>query len=185
MLALIMVIENADDRNLAEKLYHEYSQPMYRIAYSILKDQTKAEDAVSDAFVKIIRYIDKLRALPCNKTRGFIAICIRRVCFNLLKRERLIDSQELDDDQASEDMQTEDLIISIEDYEKLCDYISSMDHKYRDVLRLKYFLGFSDDEIAGILDISPQNVRIRLHRARMQLKQYLKAGELNEACYLK
>lgn len=182
MLALIMAIENADDRSLAERLYYEYSQPMYRIAYSILKDETKAEDAVSDALVKIIRYIDKFRGLPCNKTRGLIVICIRRVCFNLLKREKLIDFTELDDEQVSGDMHTEEIIISIADYEKLCAYIATMDHKYRDVLRLKYFLGFSDDEIAGLLDISPQNVRIRIHRARAQLKSYLKEGETDEVC---
>ena len=37
-----------------EQLYTIYEQPMYRIAYAILKNEWQAEDAVSDSFEKLL-----------------------------------------------------------------------------------------------------------------------------------
>ena len=44
---------NAETEKL-NKLYEIYEQPMYRIAFSVLKNSSDAEDAVSDAFMNII-----------------------------------------------------------------------------------------------------------------------------------
>ena len=50
---------NAETEKL-KKLYEIYEQPMYRIAFSVLKNSSDAEDAVSDAFMSIIKKIGSI-----------------------------------------------------------------------------------------------------------------------------
>lgn len=48
------------EQSLFEELYHTYSASMYRVAFSILRDNGLAEDAVQQTFLKIFREIDLL-----------------------------------------------------------------------------------------------------------------------------
>ena len=48
------MIESPEDKMKFERLYHKYRDLMYNIAYSFLKDEHDAEDAVHQAFVSII-----------------------------------------------------------------------------------------------------------------------------------
>lgn len=57
------------------------------------------------------------------------------------------------------------------------EYIDKLPRDHRTVLLLSEIEGFKNKEIADILQISIQNVKIRLHRARAELKR-----ELNNGC---
>lgn len=70
MLFFGMVIQNEEDRSTIENLYHNYHRLMMYIAREILKDQEKAEDAVSQTFIKIIDNLQKFSFEDCNKTKG-------------------------------------------------------------------------------------------------------------------
>lgn len=56
-------------------------------------------------------------------------------------------------------------------YEWLHESLDSLPEAYREVLTLHYFAGMKSDEIAKALGISPTNIRMRLSRARLQLKE--------------
>ena len=60
MLSIIMAIENDDDREKAAELYKLYSSTMLYIARSILHDHYLAEDAVVEAFIRIINNLNKI-----------------------------------------------------------------------------------------------------------------------------
>ncbi len=87
MLALIMTIENEDDRNKAAEIYKRYYGTMIYIAKSILHDTHLAEDAVSEAFIRIINNLEKIDTFDCYKTRGFVVIIIRHVAIDMLRRQ--------------------------------------------------------------------------------------------------
>jgi RNA polymerase sigma-70 factor (ECF subfamily) len=57
------------------------------------------------------------------------------------------------------------------------EYIDKLPHDHRNVLLLSEIEGFKNKEIADILQISLENVKVRLHRARAELKK-----ELNNGC---
>lgn len=44
-----------NDNQKLKRLYELYEQPMYRIAYAVLHNSYLAEDAVSEAFVRLIK----------------------------------------------------------------------------------------------------------------------------------
>ncbi|MDE6540225.1 MAG: sigma-70 family RNA polymerase sigma factor, partial [Ruminococcus sp.] len=59
-------------------IYELYEQPMYRIAFAVLKNPELAEDAVSDAFVRIIERLKKIKAPESDKTKAYIVKMIKR-----------------------------------------------------------------------------------------------------------
>ena len=60
--------EYSDSEKL-ERLYELYEQKMYAVAFSILRNEWQAEDAVQDAFVRLLKNIRKLRDLEDEKTQ--------------------------------------------------------------------------------------------------------------------
>ena len=60
----------ADKIRFVERCYELYEQKMYRVAYNILHDVNAAEDAVQDAFVKLVRskiVFDDAESIECKK----------------------------------------------------------------------------------------------------------------------
>lgn len=175
----ISLIENENDRGLAEQIYMDYAQAMFRKASSILGNDIRAEDAVSDAFERICLNIEKFRELDCNKTRALIVTYTRNVCFNMLRRDNIIKFTAIEDDFRSEN-QTESIVFEKADYDRFLKLVKSLEHNYKEVLRLRYFVGLTDIEIANTLNITPENVRVRLSRARRKLRQLLMEEKSNE-----
>jgi len=58
--------------------------------------------------------------------------------------------------------------------DSLTDAVLKLPVIYKDALKLKYVQGFSNSEIAGMLDISEAAVRKRLERARSMLEEILR-----------
>jgi RNA polymerase sigma-70 factor, ECF subfamily len=56
------------------------------------------------------------------------------------------------------------------------EFIGKLPDDYQAIILLRDIQGFSKKEIAEILEISPNNAKIRLHRARGKLKELLDAG---------
>lgn len=89
MLALYMAMVDTDEeRSLVERLYTSYEQMMYKAAFSLLKDSYYAEDAVHEAFLRIIRNMSCLNFDDDKKTRALLVITVRNVCFNMLRRNK-------------------------------------------------------------------------------------------------
>ena len=74
---------------------------------------------------------------------------------------------------------TSDMTLDTENRElrkKLFDMIGQLDSKYGDVIMLKYYCDMHDKDIAQALDISVENVKVRLYRAKSMLKNKLREG---------
>ena len=74
------------DRYLVEQLYQQYRSTMFGVAFKILNDAPLAEDAVSEALIKIIRHRNKLTDIFCHKTRAYIVSIIRTTSYDLLQK---------------------------------------------------------------------------------------------------
>ncbi len=172
MLICIQTIQNDSERSLVEDIYRSHIGTMIYTAQGILKDRYRAEDAVSQAFVKIIDNLQKITWYDCNRTRGLVVIIVRNICLNMIKDEKheKILPLELCEDVA-ERAQDEPLnfIVTEETYDFILSCLSELSNSHKDILRLKLIYEYADEEIADILDISRENVRVRLHRARKAL----------------
>lgn len=171
MLTLFLTIENEDDRDKITKLYKLYSGTMLYVANNILQDIHLAEDAVSEAFIKIMNNLEKINEVDSYRTRGFIVIIVRNIALDILRKRKRVQLLPLDD--YSENMSYTDPafdnLTTKEACDKLTRCIGSLSKNYSDILYLKIELDCSYDEIGNILNISPENAKIRLHRARKAL----------------
>ena len=152
---------------------------MKYIAFDILKDEQLAEDAVHNAFIKLIKYLDKIDENNCHKTKSFIVIVIRSVSIDMYrKREKELKfsinediTYRVSDDFSLTSFGVDDIVSKIEMLPEI----------YKNVLILKYLQELDDKEIADIFSIKQATVRKRLERAKIMLAELLeKDGEYGD-----
>ncbi len=173
LFVFMAMIDNPDDQQRFEMIYTAYRDMMYHYAYRILQDNPSAEDAVHDAFLSYARNYDRYQGMDNPQTRNFLMITVRNAAFKIFNRRKR--------ETAVEEIYQEDDVIPdlSEETEKkdtkriLFEMIQSLDSKYGDVIMLKYYCNLSVQEIAESLDLTPDNVKVRLHRARTLLKSKL------------
>ena len=89
MLAILLqLIDDPEDKRKFEDIYSRYERLMFIVARDILKDPYKAEDAVNDAFINIIKNFEKTGAADSPRTKRFVVIIVRNICFNMLKKDK-------------------------------------------------------------------------------------------------
>ena len=174
---IFMTIESENDKNKIISIYQQYRGLMFYIAKQILKDQASAEDAVSDSIEKLIRNLHKIDDISCYKTRSLIVIIVRNTALNILKKAKYTD---ISDPQTEEAADTSPIaieeIVSTEAYNKIVEIINSLPDTYRDAAVLSLLHERTYDDIAGLLDISYDAVKMRLSRAKKIIRNKLGGG---------
>lgn len=173
MLAYYLaLIDDEASRTLFEQIYQLHVHTMIHVAQKILQDQMLAEDAVHDAFLRILNHLDKIPEADSKKTRSFVVLIVKNISLDYYRRQKrqaetsLEDYAEfLTDDQAD----PERALLRKESHQEILTGISRLNPSYVDVLSLKVAFEYSDLEIAHLLGLTPANVRVRLHRARQHL----------------
>ncbi len=186
MLIFLQAIKNDSDRSAVEELYRTYGSTMLYIAQGILKDRYRAEDAVSQSFIKLIDNLQKITFSDCNKTKGLLVIIVRNTCLDMLRSEKGTDVLSPDEMEKETDC-SQDLplehVISEESYSRMMNCLLKLNDSYKDILRLKYVYDYTNAEIVGILGISEGNARARLYRARQALIREIEKEEVCNDLY--
>lgn len=149
-------------------LYDEYANYAIRTAKAITRNDEIAKDAVQETFIRVYKNISSY-----NSTLSFGAWFYRILvneCNRLLKKEKRaipIDTSVVEVIEASKEGVTD-----------LYEIIQNMSDLYRIPLLLKYIQGFSEKEVAEILDLNQNTVKSRLLNGRNLLKDQLRLIEL-------
>jgi RNA polymerase sigma-70 factor (ECF subfamily) len=158
-------------RSKVEKLYYEHRNDLLYTALAIVKDFSHAEDIVQFAFIRIIKHIGKINALPDGEVKGYIIYIVRNLSLDFLRKQKNANIVSYDSMEHSPDNGETLENIAMFDFElsTVKQKLMEMDDKYSLPLILKYTLEFSHAEIADLLDITIENVKIRCHRGRKKL----------------
>jgi RNA polymerase sigma-70 factor (ECF subfamily) len=173
---MLSTIEDEQERLKIADIYDEHRHKCLHIALGITKNQQTAEDAVQDAFVEVIKRKDKILSMDCNHLLSYLVIIVKHKAIDILrKRKRISDIafDELEDDLKAPDISVDEQVISKIGFERLVALIAGLDEKYKTIFEMRYILNYSNKEIAEMLNISHENVKVRLHRARAKLKKLL------------
>lgn len=155
-------------------IFKHYHKVMYATAYKVLGNSSDAEDAVQDAFEKILRSPDTVLRIPFDDLKAYLIVISRNSAYTLLRKNSKYIAMPLEDaddflfdsaDNPEEAMMTQLDNIDIFNLPKMKD-------KYRDVIILMYYYDFSVSKTAEVLNISEGNVRVRVHRALEQIRQF-------------
>jgi RNA polymerase sigma-70 factor (ECF subfamily) len=180
MFAFMLMLEAGEKRDKLEELYITYRKELYYVAYQILHNHYDAEDVIQNAFIKIAKFIDKINEIECKKTRAYLVIIVRRLCFdryNEKKKTVPIDFMDETEEAESTGSSLDDYVLNLERGRELAESLSKINSAYADVLTLKYFYELDNDEIGELINLSPQNVSVKLTRAKIALRKILTEGE--------
>lgn len=177
MLLIFMTIEDEHTRNRVEEVYRLYRKHMYYTAYAVLKDHHEAEDVVQSAIIKIVDHLHKIEDIQCNKTKGFLVILVRNLAINIYNQRKRTDvnMDKLKNMTSDEiDINPEQYMIKLDNAEWVARKLAQINPEYADVLVLRYTYQFTTDDIAHLLNVTENNVRVKLFRARKALQEMMK-----------
>lgn len=174
MLLFLSVIEDKEKRSKLEEIYEYYKKPAYWTAYRILKDHHEAEDVIQEAIIRISKVVDDLKEIKSQKTKGLFIIIVRNLSINIYNRRKNKESTTYEEIEIiSEELSMDEIIIGLEEAKIISEKLNQIKASYADILALKYYNEYSNQEISDLLNISEGNVRTRLHRARLAIKEIL------------
>ena len=154
-------------------MYHKYKRLMFHKAYEILKNYTLAEDAVSEAFIRIFKNLQKIDDPDANKSIAFIMTIVKNVSLTMLQQEKKWGFEEVPET-VSDNISLESDILAKLSAEEIIGKMETLSEELRSPFLLKYANQLSHKEIAGLLGITENNVTVRIHRAKQKLSEILR-----------
>lgn len=171
-------------RQRFESLVLPHLDAAYNLARWLLRDATAAEDAVQEASLRALRYIDTLRG---DEARAWLLGIVRNTCFTLLERRRNapevieFDDAEFDTALGAAEPDHADPAKQLEQrrLRTLIDAaIRALSPPLREVIVLREFEDLDYAQIAHIAAVPVGTVMSRLSRAREKLRSVLTQANL-------
>jgi len=157
-----------------EKLANEHKDAVYRHMIRVCGNREDAEDVLIEALLKAYRHLDQLR--DDGAFRPWLAQIAKRVCWQLKKREALLQLSMLEEE--GKDIQNDeppvDAQLAAREMKELFQQaVRKLPPLYQDVYRLRDIEDLPGPAVEKKLGISQAAMKSRLHRARDLMRQYL------------
>ncbi len=186
---LVVNAQTGDSDTFAE-LYAATYQRQYHFAYTYLKDEYLAQDALQETYIIALKNLSKLKD-PMLLIAWLNQINFR-VCFHLQKKRKRYDAELIDYDSTdveTDSIQTdlaphmtqrninpEDLVVRIDSKEYIMNQILKLPFTESQVVILKYYQELKVGEIARLMDISRSSVNRYLSSGKTHLEKILRQG---------
>lgn len=169
------------DKKAMGRLVNQYSTRVYNLALRIVRNKEEAEDVLQDTFLTVVAKLHMFDG------RSSFFTWIYRIATNsalmLLRKKKIRRNnfKEIEFDPEKNELEnlidwSQDPTIDVYNEEtrsKIDEAINALKEKYKTVFILRDIEGLSTKESAEILEISEENVKIRLLRARQYLRAHL------------
>lgn len=176
MLSIYLrLLDSVEEQNKFEALYNLHKRTMLYKAREILKDDHLAEDAVHDAFLRVIKNFTKIGEIDCPRTRAFLVIIVRNVSFSMLEKSKREVSFDDAVDFTRDSAFVEAEILDRIECEAIIATLEKLPVQYRDILYLQYVEEYKLTQIAALFDLNQEVVKKRAQRGRKKLIDLLNA----------
>jgi RNA polymerase sigma-70 factor (ECF subfamily) len=168
------LFENVNRSEALEYLMKRFGDKVIRLAYYYVRDRHQAEDIAQEVFSKVYEKLDSFRGdssyftwiyrITVNRCRDYLTSAAFKKLFlwdNISSLEKL--KAQSDANRLFEEVEGGEVFSKVMD----------LPIRYRVVVVLYYFEGFTTVEISEILKLKESTVRTRLCRARDQLRRIL------------
>lgn len=154
---------------MTEREYNDcvttYSDNVYRFILKNLRHEEDARDVVQTAFEKMWRNREGVDGQKCKSY--LFTVAYHQMIDHIRKVKRIQLREEFNDDVKVQNRPMNDLKKVLEDA------LRRLGETQRSLVLLKDYEGYSYEEIGQIMNLNASQVKVYLHRARMQLKEYL------------
>lgn len=171
MLTFFIVKE--EDATQFEYIYSKYKNTVYAIIYRYVNNTAMAEDVMQETFVSFLKTMGRLRTEDDMRRWLFkIAKNASLDCLDKESRSQKRITIRLDDTNAVTNYIDENAIDPLDDIlkqelsEKISEVFDTLKPIHANVMRLRYFLGYTPDEIAKMSNVPVPTIYSRLSKAR-------------------
>ena len=171
------------DTSSHDAAFNRYVVPeievLYRVARSITRNPTDAEDLVQDTMLRAYRAVDRFDG---RHPRAWLLTIMRNAQINRVRRKRpelLHDPDtaiERLQDQSSRQLGPENTVVEAVFDAAIEDALEALPDKFRTVVQLIDIQGLSYQEAAEVLGVPTGTVMSRLHRARTRIRKHLESS---------
>ena len=179
MLAIILAMDDVTERDKLEELYSTYHKELLYVAYQVLHDYHDAEDVIQNAFIKISRHLNKIGEIRCKKTRAYLVIIVRNLSIDRYNQKKKVVPTDFaleSEDIVDKNVSLDDYVLNLERGKELAEALAKLKSNYADVLTLRYYYEYNNAEIGEMINLSNENVSVRICRAKAALKKILSEG---------
>ena len=182
---------NSGQADKFHDLVKRYEQKLYNFSMRMCRDHSDAEDMIQETFLNVFRYLKDFRFE--TKFKNWLYKVAASTCIKKRRKSKFAPEKELSLDEFLPENEAEvpdhvpewallplEKVLNQELSSTINQEILSLPKKYRLVIVLRDIEGFSTAETAQILNLSPSNVKVRLHRARLYLRDKLKGYFKND-----
>jgi len=147
-------------------LVKRHEREVYTLAYYLLRDRGAAEDAAQETYIALWENLEQVDLL---RSRAWLMAVTRNNCLDRLRRRRR--EQDLQADMEEPTVTGPAEVLEVEQQSaQVRTLIGSLEEPFRSLVILRDINQHSYREIAQTLELSLDQVRVYLHRARQQLR---------------
>jgi RNA polymerase sigma-70 factor (ECF subfamily) len=176
----------AGDLRAFEDLTAKYEQRVYSLAMRILRQEQDAEDVTQQTFLGVLEHLEEFREEASFST--WIFRIATHAALKIIRKRKGLNTVSLEENTEERDgydtvphpeyiadwrQSPEQLVARNEMRQLLEGALAQMDEKHRVIFLLRDVEGFSIADTAETLGLSEANVKVRLLRARLQLREHL------------
>lgn len=180
-LALVGRLQ-AGDKSVFRELVRRHQEKVYRLSLRLTRDESKAQDAMQDAFLQVFRKIEQFQEQSAFTTwlyRITVNAALMRMRTERRHRETSLEdaspryteqgemAEPVDDwaPPVDDDVANRELAVHAREA------VDALPEAYRSVFMLREIEELSTEDVAQILDLTIPTVKTRLHRARLALRK--------------
>lgn len=148
------------DKDAFTELINGYMQDMYKVALAILMNDEDVADAIQETILNCWEKIDTLKFNKYFKT--WLTKILLNNCYDIIKeKQKSAELNEWDEPTYKDNCNIE-----------LKEALGTLEEKYRVIIVMFYWQGYSIDEISKVLEVPANTVKTRLKRGRERLARY-------------
>ena len=178
MIFYLSMLEYDSDKELFTWLYTNYEKSMFSVALSFCPVKEDAEDLLQKTFVKVVKYIYSKHSVPENGLYAWLVEILKNTYIDDRKRKSsqfvtisFDETEEISVDDFSEQ------VVQNESFENMIRKLPELD---KEVLRMKFILGYDSERIAAVIGATNAAVRKRVERAIAKLRNSYREDEHHE-----
>ena len=165
----IVEMLHQNDRKVISIIYDKYAPALYGVVLRIVRSEEIAEDVMQDSFLKIWK-----NGKQYNSSKGTLFTWLLNIA-----RNTAIDKTRSANFRRSDKIQSIDDFVSNKEsnfgtikpeHIGIKELVNNLDHKYKEVIDLIYFSGFTQQEVSDHLNIPLGTVKSRIRIALRELK---------------
>lgn len=164
-----------NDEAAYEKVFFHYNDALFNLAVCFVKNETVAEEIVSDTFVNVWR--NRSRLLEIENLKVYLYVSVKNLCIKHLTRNKNVDDFNLNDlllnNIAATSRSPEDLMVSKEVLKYIHQAVENLPPKCRLIFKLVREDGLKYKEIAQVLNISVKTIDAQMAIAAKKITQSL------------